>query len=368
MEQTSRPRTCMIVVFASAAVCVTSQAMGGVTVFRVKQGVCGTQPVGINDLGTVTGDYFDASGNSHGFLRDSNGTITIFDPAGSIETEAQAVSSKGTVVGQYMDNNYNSHGFIRSRGGTITSFDARPQSSYTNAIAIDGNGTIVGQYAKGQGWLGFKRLRDGRIRNIRVSGAFDSDATAINNSGLIAGGYSISRDNPASHGFVRDATGVITTFDADGAINTYAIGIDGKGDAAGYYEDGNTILHSFLRQADGTILEFDPPGAIGSTATGINARGEIAGYYGTGLGEGSFVRTTDGTFTEFNIRESTGTIATGINGSGAVTGYFENKNDISAGFIWGTSGGRDLSGDKFMPPASPLPTCDSERRYANKSR
>ena len=41
---------------------------------------------------TITGSYTDASGVSHGFLRDRDGAITSFDPPGSNGTFATGIS------------------------------------------------------------------------------------------------------------------------------------------------------------------------------------------------------------------------------------------------------------------------------------
>jgi hypothetical protein len=46
--------------------------------FDVPAAVNGTQPASINDLGEVTGVYFDTNGNQHGFLRKAGGKIVTF--------------------------------------------------------------------------------------------------------------------------------------------------------------------------------------------------------------------------------------------------------------------------------------------------
>ena len=42
----------------------------------------GTSPSSINDLGVITGSYYDANGFSHGFLRSPDGKFTTFDVPG----------------------------------------------------------------------------------------------------------------------------------------------------------------------------------------------------------------------------------------------------------------------------------------------
>lgn len=44
----------------------------------------GTSPSGINPAGAITGNYSDANFVEDGFLRANNGTLTTFDPPGSI--------------------------------------------------------------------------------------------------------------------------------------------------------------------------------------------------------------------------------------------------------------------------------------------
>jgi len=80
----------------------------------------GTFPESINDTGTITGHYSDAHGMSHGFLRSPSGEITTFDPsgAGSVAasgygTFAESINDAGAVTGQYTDANGLIHGFLR---------------------------------------------------------------------------------------------------------------------------------------------------------------------------------------------------------------------------------------------------------------
>ena len=49
-------------------------------------GPFGTVGFGINPAGVIAGEYGDASNVLHGFVRAKDGTITTFDPPGSIQT------------------------------------------------------------------------------------------------------------------------------------------------------------------------------------------------------------------------------------------------------------------------------------------
>jgi hypothetical protein len=94
-------------------------------------GAAGTGAHGINPAGVITGNYIDASGATHGFLRDAGGTITTFDPAGSVDTIPFSINVF--------------HGFLRAAEGTITTFD--PAASVgTIPISINPAGVITGSY------------------------------------------------------------------------------------------------------------------------------------------------------------------------------------------------------------------------------
>jgi len=60
------------------------------------------------------------SDQPHGFVRAADGTITTFDPSGSIQTEALSNQSQGSIAGYYVDSNSTAHGFVRAADGTIT--------------------------------------------------------------------------------------------------------------------------------------------------------------------------------------------------------------------------------------------------------
>jgi uncharacterized membrane protein len=157
--------------------------------------------VGINSMGTVVGRYREGNRN-HGFLWESNqrkGTITPFDPAGSISTVPQAINASGRVVGCYDDGNMY-HGFVRERNGAIVSFDVG--SKFTCARKINAAGYIIGDYSDDNRVNhSFLRRPDGSTSSIAV-GTFNTHLTGINEAGYIVG-YYYDDDNFTTHGFLR---------------------------------------------------------------------------------------------------------------------------------------------------------------------
>jgi uncharacterized membrane protein len=68
----------------------------------------------INESGEIVGEYADASGNRHSFLRKEERFFSI-DYPGAVSTSRGAINSRGTIVGQYTDTNNRVHGYILTR-------------------------------------------------------------------------------------------------------------------------------------------------------------------------------------------------------------------------------------------------------------
>jgi hypothetical protein len=143
-------------------------------------------------------------------------------------------------------------------------------------------------------------FRDKRLKraSFDVPGApsytlvFDegSRGSSLSPRGEATGGYTDL--NGTMHGFVRDHRGAITTFDAPGAditpgdgAGTTPLSINPAAEVTGWYCDAQFFIHGFLRDAKGHVTEFDAPDAstacfLGLTEpVGINAAGEITGIY-----------------------------------------------------------------------------------------
>jgi len=111
----------------------------------------GTLSDGIDQAGTIEGVYADASNVAHGFLRAPDGTITTFDVPGAgtgagapgcISTLTcqgavpENINAPGAVTGEYVDASGVNHGFLRAKDGSFVTFDA------PGAGSGSGQGTI----------------------------------------------------------------------------------------------------------------------------------------------------------------------------------------------------------------------------------
>ena len=101
----------------------------------------------------------------------------------------------------------------------------------------------------------------------------------------------------AASGFVLSANArTITTFDVPGSILTQPSSINSGGVITGVYLDPSNLSHGFLRSATGAITTFEAPGAgtgqsQGTAPQSINKYGVITGWYTDSSGAGhGFVR------------------------------------------------------------------------------
>jgi hypothetical protein len=280
----------------------------------------GTNPSSINDLGVITGSYWDANGFSHGFLRSPDGKFTTFDVpgAGGYGTTPRAINFEGAVIGGYTDPTFAFHAFLRSPDGTIT--------TWIGPDACTGNGS---------------------------EGCYGSGASNINAFGTIAGGFEDNSGNFVHHSFVRNARGNLKVFDVPGAgTGSYQgtgcpgcnLGLNQLGAIAGIYSDANSVNHGFLRSTDGNLTKFDAPGAGTSSGQGtgcpsdcpvsINDLGAITGsYWDANFVSHGYLRSPEGKIVTVDPVGSIYTFPDGLNDLGSITGYYIDASGVYHGFL-----------------------------------
>jgi uncharacterized membrane protein len=243
-------------------------------------GAVSTGLFGINSRGQTVGQYVDASGTSHGFLRNVDGSIVTIDYPGSTFISANGINSKGDVVGRWDDANGITHSFLRTSRGAITSFDPPvPCVDTTQASAAHGindRGDIVGRcfdaIGKELGWL---LRQDGSFAILDDSSFLSADGWAIDNRRVVVGDYSDA--DWFVHGFTWTEANGFTTLDFQNNM-TGVRAINQRGDISGLYFDGLTF-HGFLRPKDGTEVTIDPPGSVETDTAVVNNSGTLAGAY-----------------------------------------------------------------------------------------
>jgi len=280
----------------------------------------GTFAIGMDPTGSyIAGMYADSGNAYHGFVRTVSGTITEFD-AGEYDfhqgTIASSVNSSGTVTGVFTNPGGPYRGYVRAPNGKVTLFDASdagkgdsPQG--TLPIGINNSGMVTGLYIGSNGVSqGFIRAANGGITEFQVpcqgTTCYATAPISIDAAGDIAGAYGTAgvygpygqATTKLGHGFIRSASGTITTFDPPGSTigstlvggligGTLPLSIDPNGNyVTGFYSDVNNIEHGFLLTSSGTT-SFDAPNVAtsgvlpltGTGAGGVNASGAIVGAY-----------------------------------------------------------------------------------------
>jgi hypothetical protein len=258
-------------------------------------GSADVEAYGIDNHGTVTGLYYDAAGNTHGFVYD-DGVLTTVDGPTSTPPLSQAqlynIDNKEQVGGTYVDDFGNARAAVYDlKAQSWSALPIIPGATYNASGGLNARGVVVGNWtadpsgATGfQGWLYDSHSGNYTYFDVPGSDKVNSYGTIvndINNAGLVVGWY--SDGNGGIHGFTKQGT-QYQTIDVPGALNTQLFGINSQGDLAGRYRVGDT-RHGFILRNNGTLITIDVPGAINTWVEAISENGNIAGFYETADGE-----------------------------------------------------------------------------------
>ena len=270
-------------------------------------------------------------------------SFTTIDVPGATDTYAFGINDSGQIVGFFREAGKRGHGFLRARMGAFTTIDV-PGAATTSALKINRAGQIAGTFMDaGNKFHGFLRAPTGAFTTIDIPGAIGTFAQGINDAGQVVGAFTKPDSDYTQpdggvqpflpHGFLRTATGALTTFGVPGAANTTAI--NSPGQIVGTFMDARNKFHGFLRAPTGAFstIEVPVPGATGTHAFGINDSGQIVGFFGEVAKGHGIVRTETGVFTTIDVPGAIQTHALGINGSGQIVGVFEDAGAKHHGFV-----------------------------------
>ena len=269
---------------------------GTLTTFGVP-GSTTTQASAINDAGYVAGIFIDPASGWRGFIRDPLGHFDLFDlpnqtlttsvePLASIPIGPQVIAqmnNRGTVAGYWY------HGFLRNLNGQVTVFDGPSLDSLSSVSGLNNLDHVVGQY-RGHGYI---RTLDGVITVFDPPDSTSTDARRINNHGTIVGDFLQANQY---RGFIRDKQGKYVLVDAPGAQNTMIWDINEGGDAAGFiFDAGYQNVRGFIRDKNGSYAMIDGMNALyaGHFVLGrcsLNEVGDIVGTHLDANGLHGFIR------------------------------------------------------------------------------
>ena len=250
------------------------------------------QELGINNAGTIAG-YFGvgtAVSPNKGYTVVSPFSQTSFTNEnfpGSVQTQVTGINSAGNTVGFWVDGIGTNHGFT-DIGNIFTSVDDPLSTSvpiFTQLLGLNDSGEAVGFYNDVNGNAnGFTyNTVLATFTAVDPPNAMSSAATALNNSGEVAG-FLTSSINGDTYGYL-DTNNIFQTFLFPGSTFTQFFGINNEGLVVGDYMDssGNThgLVFNSITDAWQTV---DDPFAVtgtgnGTIINGINDNGQIVGFY-----------------------------------------------------------------------------------------
>ena len=252
-------------------------------------GAITTQVTGINDQGDVSGYFLDQSNSWRGYVRFTDGSFSpsIKHPNDTGRTTiVEGLNNLGTLCGNYLGLDGRYHGFLLT-DSTYTDVDVGAGNTYVEAINDAGNfcGRIDTGGNEAQGFV----ISTGRYTTFTIGGEAFTFAFGINNLDRIAGTTAtLDRLN----GFRRDVDGTINwPIRSPKFTIVYVFGIDDKGRMAGQARvpmgPRETLTHGIFFRSPHQFALFDYPGASDYTAFfGMNNRGQVCGIYDDDVHDG----------------------------------------------------------------------------------
>jgi hypothetical protein len=256
-----------------------------------------TLPQKIDERGDVVGEFIDSNLVTRGFVRFSDGSFSdpIVDPNDTVGfTEGRGINNSGTVAGDYLISDGTLHSFFLS-GGTFTEYDV-PGAVQTNLLSINDAASFTGGFdPDGSGiFQGFVSV-GGTLTSFSVPAALSTFAYETNNSNQLLVGYFIDSSG-ILHGYYRDANGALHfPIDPSGSVATVLFGLNDKNWVVGRYGDSSGVTHGLFFVPPNNFFTFDFPGSTFTSLNGINAKGVICGRYVDASGTHGFLARVRGT-------------------------------------------------------------------------
>jgi hypothetical protein len=123
---------------------------GGAATFDIPDAAA-TLAYSLNGSDQITGYYVDAAGITHGYSRDTDGSLTFpIDPPDSTGTVLFGNNKSNWVVGRFADSAGVTHGLFFITPDDFVTFDF-PGSAFTSLNGINQRGFICGRYLDAAG-------------------------------------------------------------------------------------------------------------------------------------------------------------------------------------------------------------------------
>lgn len=229
---------------------------------------------GVNNALSVVG-----GSNNNAFLLNNNSfqALPQANPGNTAAEVAFGINDGGTIVGQYTDNvTDTTPGFVY-KNGVFTILNPVNNAAVTNAQGINNHGLVTGFFSTdGAHQHGFFYDTNTNSYTLapdpNIANLFLTQFLGINDNNEVAGYY--QTNDGSQHGFLFNPTTDGYKFlDDPAAANlggvsiTQITGIDNKGDLSGFYVGADGLQHGFFAAAvpePGTVALFLASGVFGA--------------------------------------------------------------------------------------------------------
>jgi hypothetical protein len=250
-----------------------------------------TDSYGINNAGTIAGDYVDSKGVQHAMILAGSKLTSVDNKACEVQTGASgiafyAINSANAAVGWCVNAKTGlNQGFVYSAGKfTAVNF---PKSNGTEATGINDKGWVTGLY------LDSSDIQHGFVKKgikyttVDVKGDTSADAYGINNAGDISV-FAINSSGSYDAFIYNGKTFKKVGYPKASAPGSVVHAANNKGSVTGTYYDSAGDVHGWLLDGGKYYAFNDPTGCKCDTRSdGINDSNVVVGRYSTSLGGAS---------------------------------------------------------------------------------
>jgi len=225
---------------------------------------------------------------------------------------------------------------------TFTTLDNQADPTFNQLLGINSHNVIAGYFGSGadaahpnKGYQLDPPYGQASYLNENFPGSAQTQAIGIDNKGNTAGFWVNAKGT--NRGFV-EWNGVFQSFTdpktphMTGAVNQL-LGINNHGVAVGFYNDAQGNSHAYqVNQATGVFTGIRIPGDVSTQATGINNLGDIVGFGTDAAGVTTSWLLHDGHLTAYQHPGGSDTQAFGINDHDEIVGSYTDGAGVLHGF------------------------------------